>query len=119
MTSALDWEHVEPDFLRLTGAAKALNREICVSGLLGVQYEVGHTYLLDVVSFLWDDLGPRPKPRKSYLWRKREALRPVEQVWRLSLRPLLNEYLSGLETTSRDAELKRLGQAFLVPPESE
>jgi 5-methylcytosine-specific restriction protein B len=115
----LDWERVEPDFRRLTAAAKALNREIRVSGLLGVQYEVGHTYLLDVVSFLWDDLGPRPKARRSYLWRKREAQRPVEQVWRLSLRPLLNEYLSGLETASREAELERLGQAFLVPPESE
>jgi 5-methylcytosine-specific restriction protein B len=115
----LDWDRVEPDFRRLAAAATALNREIRASALLGAQYEIGHTYLLDVVSFLRDHLGPRPKARKTYLWRKREALRPVEQVWRLSLRPLLHEYLSGLETASREAELERLGQAFLVPSESE
>jgi 5-methylcytosine-specific restriction protein B len=53
------------------------------------------------------------------LWRKGEALRPVEQVWRLSLQPLLEQYLSGLETAARDTELERLRQAFLVAPESE
>jgi 5-methylcytosine-specific restriction protein B len=115
----LDWDRVEPDFRRLAASAAALNREIRSSPLLGAQYEIGHTYLLDVVSFLRDDLGVRPKARRSYLWRKKEALRPVEQVWRLSLRPLLHEYLSGLETSSRESELERLGQAFLVPAEPE
>lgn len=115
----LDWDRVEPDFRRLAASATVLNREIRSSPLLGAQYEIGHTYLLDVVSFLRDDLGTRPKARRSYLWRKKEALRPVEQVWRLSLRPLLHEYLSGLETASRELELERLGRAFLVPAEVE
>jgi 5-methylcytosine-specific restriction protein B len=115
----LGWDRVEPDFRRLAACAAALNRDIRLSPMLGAQYEIGHTYLLDVVSFLRDDLGPKPKARKSYLWKKKEALRPVEQVWRLSLRPLLHEYLSGLETASRETELQRLGQSFLVPAESE
>lgn len=115
----LEWERVEPDFRRLAGAAKVLNHEIRTSALLGAQYEVGHTYLLDVVAFLRDDLGSKPRARKSFLWRKGEALRPVEKVWRLSLQPLLEQYLSGLETAARDAELGRLRQAFMVAPESE
>lgn len=115
----LDWDRVEPDFRRLAASAAALNREIRSSPLLGAQYEIGHTYLLDVVSFLRDDLGTRPKARRIYLWRKKEALRPVEQVWRLSIRPLLHEYLSGLETVTRESELERLGRAFLVPAELE
>lgn len=115
----LQWERVEPDFRRLAGAARALNREIRRSPLLGAQYEVGHTYLLDVVAFLRDDLGPRPKARRTYLWRRGEALPPVERVWRLSLQPLLEQYLSGLETAARDAELAKLRRVFLVTPESE
>lgn len=111
----LDWDRVEREFRRLAASATALNREIRSSPLLGAQYEIGHTYLLDVVSFLRDDLGNRPKARKNYLWRKKEALRPIEQVWRLSLRPLLHEYLSGLEATARESELNRLGNVFLVP----
>lgn len=118
-SSGLDWDRVELDFRRLAAAASALNHEIQSSPLLGAQYEIGHTYLLDVVSFLRDDLGPRPKARRNYLWRKNEALRPVEQVWRLSLRPLLHEYLSGLETAAREAELARLGQSFLTPSDTE
>ena len=115
----LEWDRVEFDFRRLAASATALNREIRRSSLLGGQYEIGHTYFLDVVSFLRDDLGTKPKARRSFLWRRKEALRPVEQVWRLSLRPLLHEYLSGLDTASREAELERLGRAFLVPPDSE
>ncbi len=115
----LDWDRVEPDFRRLAATAATLNREIRASALLGAQYEIGHTYLLDVVSFLRDDLGRKPKARKSYLWRRREALRPVEQVWKLSLRPLLHEYLSGLETALREAELERLGKIFIASSESE
>ncbi len=115
----LEWERVEPDFRRLADAASVLNREIRTSALLGAQYEIGHTYLLDVVAFLLDDLGSKPRSRKSFLWRNREALRPVEQVWRLSLQPLLEQYIYGLETSARDAELERLRRAFLIAPESE
>ncbi len=43
---------MEVDFRKLAGAATALNREIHDSPLLGAQYEIGHTYLLDVVFFL-------------------------------------------------------------------
>lgn len=111
----LEWDRVEPEFRRLADAATALNHEIKTSALLGPQYEVGHTYLLDVVAFLKDDLGPRPRNRRSFLWSKDGARPPVEQVWQLSLQPLLHEYLSGLEASAREAELNRLKGAFLTP----
>lgn len=114
----LEWDRVEPEFTRLADAAAALNHEIKTSPLLGPQYEVGHTYLLDVVAFLKDDLGSRPRNRKSFLWSRDGARRPVEQVWQLSLHPLLQEYLSGLEASAREAELARLKATFLSPPES-
>jgi 5-methylcytosine-specific restriction protein B len=113
LKSGLDWDRIEPDFRKLAAAASALNREIHDSPLLGAQYEIGHTYLLDVVVFLRNFLGPRPTRKQNYLWNKKgEALEPVVQVWNLSLRPLLEQYLAGLDATARNAELDRLSKVL-------
>lgn len=116
LTSGLDWSRVEADFRKLAGAATALNREIHDSPLLGAQYEIGHTYLLDVVVFLRNFLGPRPTRKHNYLWNRRgDALEPVVQVWSLSIRPLLEQYLAGLDANARNAELERLSKVLLKP----
>jgi len=116
----LNWDRIEPDFRKLAAAAAALNREIHDSPLLGAQYEIGHTYLLDVVVFLRNFLGPRPTRKQNYLWNKKgEALEPVAQVWNLSLRPLLEQYLAGLDATARNAELDRLNKVLLKPAVAE
>lgn len=120
LKSGLDWDRIEPDFRKLAAAAAALNREIHDSPLLGAQYEIGHTYLLDVVVFLRNFLGPRPTRKQNYLWNKKgEALEPVLQVWNLSLRPLLEQYLAGLDATARNAELDRLSKVLLKPTVTE
>lgn len=120
LKSGLDWDRIEPDFRKLAAAAAALNREIHDSPLLGAQYEIGHTYLLDVVVFLRNFLGPRPTRKQNYLWNKKgEALEPVVQVWNLSLRPLLEQYLAGLDATARNAELDRLSKVLLKPTVTE
>lgn len=120
LKSGLDWDRIEPDFRKLAAAAAELNREIHDSPLLGAQYEVGHTYLLDVVVFLRNFLGPRPTRKQNYLWNKKsEALQPVAQVWNLSLRPLLEQYLAGLDATARNAELDRLSKVLLKPTVTE
>jgi 5-methylcytosine-specific restriction enzyme B len=114
LKSGLDWDRIEPDFRKLAAAAAALNKEIHDSPLLGAQYEIGHTYLLDVVVFLRNFLGPRPTRKQNYLWNKKgDALEPVVQVWNLSLRPLLEQYLAGLDATARNAELDRLSKILL------
>jgi len=116
LKSGLDWSRVEADFLKLAGAATALNREIHDSPLLGAQYEIGHTYLLDVVVFLRNFLGPRPTRKHNYLWNRRgDALEPVIQVWSLSIRPLLEQYLAGLDANARNTELERLSKVLLKP----
>lgn len=120
LKSGLDWDRIEPDFRKLAAAASALNREIHDSPLLGAQYEIGHTYLLDVVVFLRNFLGSRPTRKQNYLWNKKgEALEPVVQVWNLSLRPLLEQYLAGLDATARNAELDRLSKVLLKPSVAE
>lgn len=120
LKSGLDWDRIEPDFRKLAAAAAALNRQIHDSPLLGGQYEIGHTYLLDVVVFLRNFLGPRPTRKQNHLWNKKgEALEPVVQVWNLSLRPLLEQYLAGLDATARNAELDRLSKVLLKPTVTE
>ncbi len=112
--TGLEWARVKEDFRKLAGAATALNREIHNSPLLGAQYEIGHTYLLDVVEFLRNFLGPRPTSKRNYLWNWRgDALEPVIQVWNLSIRPLLEQYLAGLDASVRNAELERLSRVLL------
>ena len=120
LKSGLDWDRIEPDFRKLAAAAAALNREIHNSSLLGAQYEIGHTYLLDVAVFLRNFLGTRPTRKQNYLWNKKgEALEPVVQVWNLSLRPLLEQYLAGLDATARNTELDRLSKVLLKPTVAE
>lgn len=120
LKSELAWDRIESDFRKLAAAAAALNGEIHGSPLLGAQYEIGHTYLLDVVVFLHNFLGPRPTRKQNYLWnRKGEALEPVMQVWSLSLRPLLEQYLAGLDAAARNTELDRLSTVFLKPTVTE
>ena len=116
LQSGLEWDRIEPEFRKLAAAAAALNSEIHDSPLLGAQYEIGHTYLLDVIVFLRNFLGPRPTRKQNYLWNKKgEALEPVVQVWNLSLRPLLEQYLAGLDATARNAELDGLSKVLLKP----
>lgn len=94
--------------------AAELNKEIHNSPLLGAQYEIGHTYLLDVVEFLRDFLEETPVRKQNFLWNRRGgALKPVLQVWTLSLRPLLEQYLAGLDAITRKDELDRLAKVFL------
>lgn len=120
LESSLEWDRIEPDFRRLAAAAAALNKQIHDSPLLGSQYEIGHTYLLDVVVFLRNFLGSRPTRKQNYLWNKKgEALEPVAQVWNLSLRPLLEQYLAGLDATARNTELDRLSKVLLKPSVAE
>ena len=110
----VEWDRVDADFRRLAVAAAALNREIQDSPLLGSQYEIGHTYLLDVVVFLRNFLGAKPNRKQNYLWNKKgDALEPVVQVWNLSLRPLLEQYLAGLDANLRKTELEKLAKVFL------
>ena len=116
LDTGVEWDRVEPDFQKLSDVAVALNKEIHDSPLLGPQYEIGHTYLLDVVFFLQKFLGPHPNRKQVYLWNKKgHALEPVLQVWNFSLRPLLEQYLAGLDATARNDELNNLADVILKP----
>jgi len=110
---ALAWSSVAQDFSDLAAAAADLNAGIRDSAVLGAQYEIGHTYFLDVVDFLRASMPSRGAPK---LWNSKNApTDPVERLWRLSLAPLLEQYLGGLDSQAREAELAALYRAFTRP----
>jgi 5-methylcytosine-specific restriction protein B len=108
------WERIEPDFRKLAANVEALNDGIHKSKWLGAQYEIGHTYFIDVAVFLHSFLGPAGGRKQTFLWNKKgDAMEPVQRVWSLSIQPLLEQYLSGLNADDRNAELARLSKVFL------
>jgi 5-methylcytosine-specific restriction enzyme B len=112
------WDALEPDVERLADRAAALNRSIAESPLLGPDYEIGHTYLFDVVGFVAD----QPRLRSSatatghYLWDAQGRPTPaLADLWSHAMEPLLADYLSGLDGGARDAHLRELASVFLAP----
>jgi 5-methylcytosine-specific restriction protein B len=109
------FDRLREDIDLLAERASQLNTEIRDSHLLGEQYEIGHTYLFDVVGFIerWPKVrrqGYRP-PR--YLWKDDKPLPPAVDLWRFSLKPLLDEYLAGIEPDQRNRQVARLRDVFL------
>jgi 5-methylcytosine-specific restriction enzyme B len=95
--------------------ATSLNEQIAASPLLGRDYEIGHTYFFKVIGLLERaDYLHRKYRASRFLWSRRgEPLTPVRDLWRLSLEPLIDQYLQGVDAESRTAELARLGRVFL------
>lgn len=77
---------------------------------------MGHTYFFEVVGLLerWRRLQQEGRRPNGYLWTKNgDPTAPLLALWRNSLRPLLAEYLAGVETGQRTTQLKRLASVFL------
>lgn len=114
--SRYGWDRIANDIERLADHAQLLNEEIARSNTLGGQYEVGHTYFFEVAGLLerWRRLQQEGNRPSGYLWlRNGDPTGPLLALWRNSLRPLLAEYLAGVETTQRTTQLKRLASMFL------
>jgi 5-methylcytosine-specific restriction protein B len=108
------WEKVEAEFEALADRALQLNELIDGNTYLGSQYQIGHTYFCDVVSFAHRYLVSSEKRRNRVLFNaKGIALDPVETLWRCSLAPLLTQYLSGIDSAERDALLTRAATIVL------
>lgn len=102
-----EWEKVESEFQVLAERAEKLNKLIDGNRTLGSQYQIGHTYFCDVVAFAHRFLVASEKRRNRVLFNGRgAALDPVIALWRYSLKPLLEQYLSGISTDERDALLR-------------
>lgn len=110
-----NWEKVEAEFEKLGDRALRLNDIIDRSVYLGSQYQIGHTYFCDVVSFTQQYLASSEKKRNRVLFNgKGAALDPVATLWRYSLAPLISQYLSGVDSAERDTFLARAEAVILL-----
>lgn len=108
------WSRFEDDADQFLARAELLNQHIAESALLGRDYEIGHTYFFDIVGLLSqaDHLQRKRRPPR-YMWTaKGEPLQPVRDLWTMSLEPLLDQYLQGVDAENRRIELERLRHVF-------
>ena len=107
------WDCVESDFEMLVDSANKLNQVIRSEDELGEDFLLGHVFFLEAVPFLHQFLQPYSRSPSSFLFTAKGAWRePIEKLWRLSLNPLLKEYLSGLDNKARMRIMKKLKEAF-------
>lgn len=103
------WDRADEDIGRLAERAEALNREIAASNHLGEQYELGHTYYFDAAFLIGTWLQGRKQLRGGVLWRKPgKPQKPLEDLWTLSLEPVLAQYLEGIDPAAAHEEIERL-----------
>lgn len=103
------WDRAEEDIGHLAERAEALNREIAASSHLGSQYELGHTYYFDAAFLVGTWLQGRKQLRGGVLWRKPgKPQKPLEDLWTLSLEPVLAQYLEGIDPTAAREEIEKL-----------
>jgi 5-methylcytosine-specific restriction protein B len=110
-----EWQRISGEMQTFVERATLLNEQIADSPLLGRDYEIGHTYFFKVVDLLARaDYMHRKHRASRFLWSKRgEPLTPVRDLWHLSLEPLIDQYLQGVDAESRASERARLGRVFL------
>jgi 5-methylcytosine-specific restriction enzyme B len=110
------WDRVSAEMELLVRRAGQLNEAIAGSTLLGRDYEIGHTYFFDVIGLLAGaDYMNRHVRASRFLWTAKGEARPaVAGLWGMSVEPLLDQYLQGIDEESRRMELDRLGRVFLL-----
>jgi 5-methylcytosine-specific restriction enzyme B len=103
------WDRAEEDVGRLADRAEALNREIAASSHLGAQYALGHTYYFEAAFLAGTWLQGRKQLRGGVLWKKPgQPQKPLDDLWALSLEPVLAQYLEGIDPTVAREEIERL-----------
>jgi 5-methylcytosine-specific restriction protein B len=102
---AREWDRFAEEFEVLADRAVEVNRLIEKHPFLGRQYQIGHTYFCDVVYFAGKVLAEEPRRKRLLFTNALDARTPVERLWRYSLKPLIEQYLSGVDASERDKVL--------------
>ncbi|WP_082476345.1 McrB family protein [Methylobacterium sp. Leaf99] len=109
------WDRVENEFISLGERASLVNNLINTSEHLGENYQIGHTYFCDTVAFAQTYLLATDKRRNQVLFDGRgNALDPVKSLWRFSLRPLLTQYLTGIDDAERKNFISKIESTLLA-----
>lgn len=112
-SKSFSWETVDADFQRLVSSANNLNEVIREENELGNDFVLGHVFFVEAVPFLHQFLQPYSRNPGSFLFTSKGSWRePIEKLWKLSLNPLIQQYLSGLDNKTQIKITKQLKEAF-------
>ena len=106
-----DWDKVSEEFERLADNAEALNKKISNFAALGKKYEIGHTYFCEIVDLIEVFLQTKPNSRSVMFSRSGIQEETIGALWEYSLKPLLEQYLSGVDD-GKDGFLKDVEDTF-------
>lgn len=106
------WTRFEEEFNALAKRAQNLNVLIEKDNYLGSQYQIGHTYFCDVVAFAQKFLSVSPGRQTLLFSLNGDAREPVNSLWKFSIAPLLDQYLSGVELSEKKSFLEKARQTF-------
>lgn len=95
------WDRFAEEFALLADRAVRLNEMVENHPSLGPQYQIGHTYFCDVVSFAQETMAESPGVQTLLFRKNGQGRAPVRSLWLYSLKPLLEQYLSGSEGADR------------------
>jgi 5-methylcytosine-specific restriction protein B len=106
------FEDALPQLEQFADNAVRLNAVIASVDDLGEPYEIGHSHFADITQFLSLWLTGRSKTYATTpLWgHKGQARPPITDLWARSLKPLLEQYLAGID--QRDKTMKLLENAY-------
>jgi 5-methylcytosine-specific restriction protein B len=102
------FEYLSDEFQMLADRATEVNTLISQFHALGKQFEIGHTYFADVVDFMKLNVMTRKQKGVVLFTRKGTWKEPVQQLWTHSLRPLLDQYLTGIESNEKSSFVGRI-----------
>lgn len=108
------WDRAVADMTTLAERAEMLNRAIEQSSHLGEQYVIGHTYFFDAAFFAGRSLQGVKQLTGGVFWQKSgNPKTSIEDLWHFSVRPLLEQYLAGIDADSAQREIESLRNVFL------
>lgn len=103
------WKAAAEEIEILADRAALLNRHIKESHLLGEQYQIGHTYFSDIIPFC---VQFNVSARQG-LFDNGQAREAIKALWRCSLKPLIEQYLSGSDLIDRKEFISKAESIFL------
>jgi len=112
--SKYGWDRAVGDMELLAERASLLNEAIERSPHLGSQYVIGHTYFFDASFFAGHSLEGVKQLTGGVFWQKSgNPKTSIEDLWEFSVRPLLEQYLAGIDADSARSEIDSLRDVFL------
>lgn len=101
----------EDEVNRYVEICTALNNQLREMPELGSQYEIGHTFFGEIVDIYksFKDINGFSKSNKKIF---RKDCGPIDIIWSISIKPIIEAFLGNLDKESKETTLQNLENTF-------